>query len=343
MMVDWSLWRGLQQVRNRLQAYPTRGHIPIIPTICPPVRRLSLQGGASHLLQSRPCWLGHSLLYRVNHFSGYLATVDPRTAYYPTPGTYQPISATQNMADTSNVMAVPYSTAPVPTTYTHYQGPHYVDLSTAEQYCQSVMYDAAAPVYATALQFSHPPSKPPQANRAPLTPPGTPNCTVFLSKLPYTATGQVVRHFLEEFGTVAHCVVPLDRTCLDKIQGTAIVTFNEPNDAARAIRSLDGAKWKGVTISARWDRESEGIRSGSSIPDRLLPASQTGTNTEARRADGEVRDQWRRVSDGPLIVNGSRSNIAPSRSRRRSRLDDSDGSEYDDDDEGDSSNDGTSL
>lgn len=288
---------------------------------------------------------------RATHFSGYPAAVDPRTAYLSTTGTHQPISVAQHIVDTSNVMVVPYGTAPVPTTYTHYQNPHYVDISTAQQYYQSVMYDTAAPVYAnghhvTAPQFSRHPSNRLQANRASLAPTGTPNRTVFLSKLPYTAAGQAVRHLLEEFGTIERCDVPLDRTSPNKIQGTAIVTFNEPNDAARAIRNLNAIKWKGVTISARWDRESASTSSGSSLLDRPPRASPgdpgAGTHTEARREDGEARSQRRHAGDGPLIVNGSRGNVAPSRSRRGSRQDGSDSSEYDDDDEHDSSSDGTS-
>jgi RNA recognition motif-containing protein len=253
----------------------------------------------------------------------------------------------QNIADTSNVMVVPYSPAPIPTLFTHYRDPHYVDISTTQQYYQSMVCDTAAPVYTnghqvTAPQFSHYPSNRPQANRAPSAPTGTPNRTVFLSRLPYTATGQVVRHLLEEFGTVEHCDVPLDRTSPNQIQGTAIVRFNESNDAARAIRNLNGTKWKGVIISARWDRES----AGTSIPDRPPHAGRgspgAGTNAEARREDGEARDQRRRVSDGPLIVNGSRGNVAPSRRRRGNRHDDSDSSEYDGDEDDNSSGDCTS-
>jgi len=238
----------------------------------------------------------------------------------------------------------PYGTPPVPTTYTHYQNPHYVDISTARQYCPSVMYDTAAPVYTnghhvTAPHVSRHPSNRPQANRASLAPTGTPNRTVFLSKLPYTAAGQAVRHLLEEFGPIESCSVPLDKTSPNKIQGTAIVKFIEPNDAARAIRTLNAIKWKGVTISARWDRESASTSSGSSLLDRPPHASPrapgAGTHTEARREDGEARDRRRHAGDGPLIVNGSRGNVAPSRSRRESRQDDSDSSEYDDDDERD--------
>jgi hypothetical protein len=290
---------------------------------------------------------------RANHFSSYPAAADPRTAYYSTTGTYQPISVAQHIADTSNVMVVPYRTAPVPTTYTHYENPNYVDISTTtQQHYQSMMYDTAAPVYtsghhATAPHFSRHPSNRSQTDRAPLAPTGTPNRTVFLSKLPYTAAGQAVRHLLEEFGTVERCEVPLDKTSPNKIQGTAIVKFDEVNDAARAIRILNGTEWKGVTISARWDRESASTSSGSSLLDRPPHASprspRPGTHTEARREEGEARDQRRHAGDGPLIVNGSRGNVAPSRSRRGSKQDDSDSSEYDDDDdEHDSSSDSTS-
>jgi hypothetical protein len=298
---------------------------------------------------SVPVW--SLIARRANNFSGYPAAVDPRTACYSTTGTYQPISVAQHTANTSNLIVVPYGTAPVPTTYIHYQNPHYVDISTAQQYYQSVMYDTAGPVYTnghhvTAPHFSRHPSNLPQANRAPLAPTGTPNRTVFLSKLPYTAAGQAVRHLLEEFGTIERCDVPLDRTSPSKIQGTAIVKFSEPNDAAQAIRNLNGTKWKGVTIFARWDRESASTSSGSSLPDRPPHASQgspgAGTHSEARREDSEARGQRRPVGDGPLIVNGSRGNVAPSRSRRGSRQDDSDSSEYDDNDEHDSSSDGTS-
>jgi len=248
-------------------------------------------------------------------------------------------------------MVVPYGAALVPTTYTHYQNPHYVNISTAQQYYQSVMYDTAVPVYTnshhvTAPRFSRHPSNRPQTNRALLAPIGTSNCTVFLSKLPYTAAGQAVRHLLEKFGTVERCDVPLDKTSPNKIQGTAIVKFNEPNDAARAIRKLNGTKWKGVRISARWDRESARTCSGSSLLDRPPHASPgspgAGTHTEARREEGEARDQRRHAGDGPLIVNGSRGNVAPSRSRRGSRQDGSDDNEYDDDGEHNSSSDGTS-
>jgi hypothetical protein len=341
--------RDLQQVRNHLHDRPTPWHIPVLPTTCLPLLHLSPQGRYPKS-QSCPCWFGHSLPCRANHFSGYPTAVDPRTTYYPTTGTYQPMPVAQNTADTSNIMVVPYGTTPVPTTYTHYQNPHYVNISTAQQYCQSVMYDTAAPVYTnghqvTAPQLSHHPSNRPQENRAPFAPTGTPNRTVFLSRLPYTAAGQVVRHLLEEFGTIEHCDVPLDRTSPNQIQGTAIVRFNESNDAARAIRNLNGTKWKGFTISARWDRESAGTRSGSSIPGRPPHLSQgspvAGTNAEARREDSEARDQRRHASDGPLIVNGSRGNVAPSRGRRGSRQDGSDSGEYDGDREDDSSNDGT--
>jgi hypothetical protein len=348
--VDWSLLRDLQQVRSHLHGRLTQWHIPVIPTTCLPLPYLSLQGRHPKF-QLCPCWFGRSLSCRANHFSGYPAAVDPRTTYDPTTGTYQPMPVAQNIADTSNIMVVPYGTAPVPTTYTHYQNPHYVNISAAQQYCQSVMYDTAAPVYTnghqvTTPQCSHHPSNRPQVNRAPLVPTGTPNRTVFLSRLPYTAASQVVRHLLEEFGTIEHCDVPLDRTSPSQIQGTAIVRFNESNDAARAIKNLNGTKWKGVTISARWDRESAGTRSGSSIPGRPPRVSQgspgAGTNAEARREDGEARDQRRRASDGPLIVNGSRGNVAPSRGRRGSRQGGSDSSEYDGDGEDDSSSDGTS-
>jgi RNA recognition motif-containing protein len=225
-------------------------------------------------------------------------------------------------------------------------------MTNAPQYHQNVIFNATASTYTighhvTAPNTSRHTASRPQASRAQDAPIVSPNRTIFLTKLPYSAVGQAVRRLLEPYGRVERCDVPLDRTSPNKIQGTAIAKFKEANDAARAIRNLNGTKWKGVVISARWDRDSASTSTTNSNSRRSVQArhasSETGRVTEARRDDTGARDQRRRAGDGPLIVNGSRGDVAPTRGRRGSRDDDSDSSECDEDDEDDSSSDGKST
>jgi RNA recognition motif-containing protein len=246
-------------------------------------------------------------------------------------------------------MTLPYSNVAVSPNYAQYQDAHYVDANASPEYHQNVVYNTEAPAYGhhfTAPNISRHTVIRTQASRTPDSPIVSPNRTVFLTKLPYSAVGQAVRRLLEAYGRVERCDVPLDKTSPNKIQGTAIAKFKETNDAARAIRNLNGAKWKGVTISARWDRDSASTNTNSAASTLGGPvqarhgSSGTVRVADARRDDSGARDQQRHTGQGPLIVNGSRGVVAPSRSRRGSKEEDSDSS--DEDDEDDSSSDGKS-
>lgn len=253
---------------------------------------------------------------------------------------------------TSDLITLPYTTAPVSPDYGQYRNAAYVDVNVTPPYHQNVMCNTAASAYTTSHHVTapnmsqHTTSQPPSSSAQDATI-VSPNRTIFLTKLPYNAVGQAVRRLLEPFGKVERCDVPLDRTSPNKIQGTAIAKFKETNDAARAIKDLDGMRWRGVTISARWDRDSARNNSTGSSTGRPVQARHTSSGTDRVTDmtrdgdDGGARDQRRRAIEGPLIVNGSRGIVAPTRSRHGRREDDSDSSEDDEDDDG--SSDGKSV
>jgi RNA recognition motif-containing protein len=249
-------------------------------------------------------------------------------------------------------MTLPYHTVAVSPNYTQYRDAHYIDANNAAHYHQNVAYSTAALAYinghhVTAPNVSRHTASRPRTSGFPDAPIVSSNRTVFLTKLPYSAVGQAVRRLLEAYGRVERCDVPLDRTSPNKIQGTAIAKFNQSDDAARAIDGLNGSTWKGVTISARWDRDSATTSSAGSTSQRPAQvrhgSSGAGRAADAKRDDNRARDHRRRPGQGPLIVNGSRGDVAPSRRRRGSQQDDSDSSDDDDEDgEDDSSGDGKS-
>ena len=252
------------------------------------------------------------------------------------------------IVEAPNVMTVPYRTAPLRPVYAQYQHTQYADANSTAEFHQTVTYNHATPSYTnkyhmTAPRMSRHTANRTQADNSPSSTVDSPNRTVFLSKLPYNAVGQAVKRLLEPFGKIERCDVPQDRTSSNKIRGTASAKFREASDAARAIRDLNGTRWRGVTISARWDKDAASISSTDSSSGRQVQARQsfsgTGSEAVAVRADNGARDQLRRVGEGPLIVNGSRGNVVPSRSRRGSKEDDNDSSDYDDGDEDDSSGD----
>ena len=246
------------------------------------------------------------------------------------------------VVEASNVMTAPYRTVPLRPVYAQYQHTQYADANSTAEFHQTVTYNPATPAYTnghhmTAPRMSRHPANRTQDDRALSSTVDSPNRTIFLSKLPYNAVGQAVKRLLEPFGKVERCDVPQDRTSSNKIRGTASAKFREASDAARAIRDLNGTRWRGVTISARWDKDAASTSSTDSSSGRQVLARHsspgTGNNASAVRADNGARDQRRRVGEGPLIVNGNRGNVVPSRSRRGSREDDSDSSDYDDGDE----------
>lgn len=258
--------------------------------------------------------------------------------------------AARHRADAPSVMTMPFTSVTVPPSYALYQDAHYVNVSSVLPYHQNVMYNPASPEFTNGRRATGPhpsrnlasrPQAPSDLDAAIV----TPNRTVFLTKLPYSAVGPAVRRLLESYGRVERCDVPLDKTSPNKIQGTAIAKFKDANDAARAIRNLNGYKWKGVTISARWDRDSAGTVGAYSAAGKPVQARHSSTGTgrvaDARSHAPGTQVQRRRPGEGPLIVNGSRGDVAPRRSRRDSKEDDSDSSDADDDDEAHSGRDGT--
>jgi RNA recognition motif-containing protein len=246
-------------------------------------------------------------------------------------------------------MAMPFTTVTVPPSYAPYQDAHYVNVSGALPYHQNVMYNSAGPEFINSHRATSPNLSRHVASRSQTSNDldaavVSPNRTVFLTKLPYSAIGPAIRRLLESYGRVERCDVPLDKTSPNKIQGTAIAKFKDTNDAARAIRNLNGYKWKGVTISARWDRDS--ASSNGPYPTSRRPvqvkhsSSETGSVADARSHDTGPQAQRKRHGEGPLIVNGSRGDIASCGSKRGSKEDDSDSSDGDGDDDEHSSSDG---
>ena len=255
--------------------------------------------------------------------------------------------AAGQIAEASGVVAARHNTALLSLPHAQYQNVYYADVNTVAY--QNAPFDAIASTYANVNRITATHTSRYTANR-PLTTRGqsatvvSPNRSIFLSKLPYNAVEHAIRRLLESFGRVECCDVPLDRTSPSKIQGIATARFKETNDAARAIRELNGKTWRGVTISARWDKNAASTSSTDSSSGRSVQvrhgSSGTGRTTNTCRDDNGARDQRRRLVEGPLIVNGSRGNVAYSHSRRGSREDDSDSSDNDEEHEGDDSSDG---
>lgn len=176
--------------------------------------------------------------------------------------------------------------------------------------------------------------------------------TVFLSNLPYHFAWQSLKDLLQRFGHVERCNIPKDKRDITKNKGIAIAEYATSDQAARAIKSLNGKKIGAVVIRAKFDRdsgESDGSNSGSArgvvINDKgKAPAGARSVdfNKSRREENGATAhdDQKRCAREGPLIVNGSRGNVKPNRSRCGSKEEQDSSEDEDDEDDHYGSNNG---
>jgi RNA recognition motif-containing protein len=207
------------------------------------------------------------------------------------------------------------------------------------------LYNAAPPAYSnhsrgTPAQTSHRPTAglPSHGSRDPTSAPATTVSTsrkVFLSGIPPNGAWQNLKDLLQRFGHVERCDVPRDKHHPDKAKGTATAEFSSNDEALKAIKQLNGFKWEGSVIRAKFDQVNTSRASGRATASSFQSVERSEGPAGRGVTSARLQAQRRRPSDGPLVVNGSRGTVIPSKSRRGSKEDDGDASDVDSsDDEG---------
>ncbi|RKP13582.1 hypothetical protein BJ684DRAFT_9858 [Piptocephalis cylindrospora] len=83
---------------------------------------------------------------------------------------------------------------------------------------------------------------------------GAPGRGLWVGNLPYTVSWQQLKDVFRDQGTVERADIQLDGA--GRSRGSGVVTMARPEDASRAIRSLDGTLWAGRRIEVREDRHN---------------------------------------------------------------------------------------
>ncbi|KAI9230191.1 MAG: hypothetical protein DHS80DRAFT_12749 [Piptocephalis tieghemiana] len=93
---------------------------------------------------------------------------------------------------------------------------------------------------------------------------GAPGRTLWVGNLPYMVSWQQLKDVFREQGPVERADIQQDMS--GRSRGSGVVTMARPEDATRAIRSLDGTMWAGRRIEVREDRHSMGGGGGGFGP-----------------------------------------------------------------------------
>jgi len=108
--------------------------------------------------------------------------------------------------------------------------------------------------------------------------------SIFVAKLDFGVTSELLRSTFEEYGTVLKASIAMDRET-GKSRGFGFVEMEDSNEARNAISALDNSQMSGRTISVkeaeqRENRPAPGARpaSGSSAPGERKPFQRTDSS-----------------------------------------------------------------